>query len=183
MLFRSVVATLLSSSSTSTVTIANAEPAVLVPGHASAYTSNATMISRLPPDKILGLTIALRPKSDQALANALALAQNRAPNRLTVDELGSAVGQSSVNLATITSFFRAAGMTVGPLAADQLSFRVTGTVANLEKALSVTFGNYVDRAGNQFFSTDGEPGLPTDVAPLVQVIYGLDNFPDRKSVV
>ena len=172
-----VVTTLVSSSSTSIATTASVASTVPVPGHVSAHTAKATMVSRLPADRVLGLTIALRPRSDHALADAVALSKSEAAKRLTVAELGASIGQPAVNITTITSYFRNGGLTVEPLAPDQLSFRVTGTVSDIQKALSVTLENYQDEAGRQFYSTDGDPTLPGDVASGVQAIYGLDNFP------
>jgi subtilase family serine protease len=90
---------------------------------------------------------------------------------------GLAVGQPQTNVDAIAEYFRENGLTVLPLAAYRLSFKVTGSVARIQTALAVSFGTYRDRAGHRYYSTSGDPYLPADLATLVQAIYGLDNYP------
>ncbi|HLZ07663.1 MAG TPA: S53 family peptidase, partial [Chloroflexota bacterium] len=172
-----IAAALISTQSTSTVSTASSAPTVTVPGHVPAFTSRATRLSRLPADQQLSLTVALRPRSTTALTDAVALSQSRAPRRLTVDELGAAIGQSAMNIDALTSYFRAQGLSVEPVVPDRLSFRVSGRVSRLEPLFAIELANYEDSAGHLFFSTDRDPSLPADLASSVQAIYGLDDYP------
>ena len=119
------------------------ERVVSLSGHVLSSLPAFTYLGKLPSDREIRLTVALRPSSDGALAAAAARARSIGGNhaRLTPDEVARVAGQSNQNIAAVTQFFASHGLTVGPVAADQLSFPVQGSVSQVEGALGVSLGD------------------------------------------
>ena len=131
-------------------------------------------MSDLPGAQPLSLTIALLGGNAQRPGRRREAVSAR--RRPTVEDLGRAVGQPQARIDALAGYFRERGLAVGPLAADRLSFKVSGAAALIAGALSVSFGTYRDRAGRTYFSASSAPMLPVDLATAVQAIFGLDNY-------
>lgn len=139
-------------------------------------------MSRLAPvaaGRSLTLTVALRPGSLTGLQSAVDRARSARQGSgsfLSPSAVGQAYGQSSATIGALTGYFASYGLTVAAPEPDHLSFQVTGTVAQIERALSISLNNYQDRQGRQFYATSTEPRLPANLTSAVQAIFGLDNY-------
>lgn len=153
---------------------------VTLPGHVLKRLSQATRLGSLPPGQALTLTIALRPRAAAAL-NAAATHAGQPPGGrgrwLSPRAVGQAYGQSTSNIDALAAYFKGYGLSVSPPAADQLSFQVHGTVAQIEQALAVSLDDYRDPHGKRFYATPRNPRLPGNLAPSVQAILGLNDYP------
>ncbi len=149
-------------------------------GHVLAHLAAATRTGAPAPDQSLTLTIALRPAAPEALAAAVARAQRGGLSStppLTAAQFGATYGQPSAVLDDLAQYFARFGLQPRPPAPDHLSFQVTGTVAQVERALAVSLATYDDGSGHSFVATSRDPQLPANLASAVQAIFGLDTYP------
>ena len=138
-----------------------------------------TRLASVAAGRSLTLTVALRPGSLTGLQSAVDRARSarQGPGSfLSPQAVGQAYGQSPAAIGALASYFASYGLTVASPEPDHLSFQVTGTAAQIERALSISLDNYQDRHGRQFYATSTEPRLPANLASAVQAIFGLDNY-------
>lgn len=166
---------LLSLAPASAVVAAPASGSAVLSGHVLRNLSAMTRVAAVSPDQPLALTIVLRPRSASALQDA-ATARLSTASRLTPQQIGSLYAPSSATIDTLANYFTGFGLTASPPPADHLSFQVQGTVAQIEKALGVSLNTYRDSQGNTFYATSNDPSLPTDLAPSVEAILGLNDY-------
>lgn len=158
------------------VTAAGSPPTAL-PGHVLRILPATTEVSSVAPSQSLTLTVALRPGSPSGLRAAGERARSARPGAfLSPQAVGQAYGPPSSTIGALASYFAGYGLTVASPRPDHLSFQVTGTAAQIERALSVSLGNYQDRHGRRFYATSSDPRLPPNLASAVQAIFGLDNY-------
>jgi len=94
---------------------------------------------------------------------------------LTVEEFTDRFGPSQADYDALTNFVQTHGLTVVGTSVNRMNLDVSGSVANIEKALHVTMGVYQHPTENRtFFSPDREP-TPDLSIPLWH-ISGLDNY-------
>jgi len=75
----------------------------------------------------------------------------------------------------MVNFAKASGFDIFSGSRDERDLRVTGTVANIEKAFHVTLGVYQDPNENRtFFSPDREPSV--DLPFPLWHVSGLDSY-------
>jgi kumamolisin len=147
-------------------------------GHVLPILNRATRLDSVPPNQRVDLTIALRPAS---LDDLHAAAENpRGPNSavgLAPDAFGQRFGQPQANIDEVVSYFRGYGLTLTEQKPDRLSVHLAGTAQQVGAALSVSLDNYQDSSGRLFFAANQDPSVPTSIAPYIQAIFGLDNYP------
>lgn len=168
---------LLSLGDTSTPASADPGSPVRLSGHVLTRLAAMRQVGALPPTQTLTLTIALRPAAPNALHQAAMAANRPGMARLAPIQVAQLYGRPRADLAALDAYFTSFGFSPAPPAADGLSFQVSGTVAQAERALDVSLGTYVDAQGHRFYATNTDPALPASLAPMVQAILGLDNYP------
>jgi kumamolisin len=152
----------------------------VLPGHVLKALAASHDLGLLAADQPITLTIALKPGSVQALQDAarqasLAARSGRPP--LAPADVGRLAGASAATIQSLSAYFAGFGLRASPPPADHLSFQVSGTVAQVQASLGVQLHRYQDAQGHAFFATDRDPQLPAALAPAVQAIFGLDNYP------
>ncbi len=151
-----------------------------LPGHVLRALATSGDLGALRPDQSLTLTVALKPRSEQAFRTAAGqatLAARSGQPSLSAADVGRLYGQSDATIQNLSGYFAGFGLQVLPLPPDRLSFRVSGTVAQVQASLGVQLHRYQDPQGHAFFATDRDPQLPSAFAGTVQAIFGLDNYP------
>jgi kumamolisin len=130
------------------------------------------------PTQTASLTIALRPRSPDALSAAFAQ-QHAAPLAapLTPDDVATLVGPPQATVDAVAAFFQANGFTFQSVERDHLSLKVTGTLGQVQQTLGVQLGLYRDRAGHTFRAPATDPQVPASLASSIQAIFGLDTYP------
>ena len=94
---------------------------------------------------------------------------------LTVEQFTEKFGPSREDYETVKSFARANGLQVRATSRNRMILQVSGSVANIEKALNVTMGVYQHPTENRtFFAPDREP--TPDLGVQLWHISGLDNY-------
>jgi kumamolisin len=94
---------------------------------------------------------------------------------LTVEEFTARFGPTQEDYDSVIRFAEANGFTVVGTSRNRMNLDVTGSVANVEKALHLAMGVYQHPTENRtFFAPDREPAL--DLALQLWHISGLDNY-------
>jgi subtilase family serine protease len=138
----------------------------------------AQFVGRLPATQTLRFDISLPLRDRAGLQSFNQEVQDPASPSyhqfLTPQEFTARFGPTQENWEALVAFAKASGFQVisGDLKGRDL--RLTGTVANIEKAFHVTIGNYQDLTDNHtFFAIDREPTV--DLPFQLWHITGLDN--------
>ncbi len=148
-------------------------------GSAARLPLGARFGQALPASRRLRLTIALRPR-DPAALSAFATAVSTPGSRqyghyLTVSRFARRFGATSSQLAAVAASMRAGGLRVGAPTANHLTIPVSGTVAQVQRAFSVTEAQVRLPGGRVAFANDRAPQLAAGIAPSIQAILGLDD--------
>ncbi|MGA2019710.1 MAG: S53 family serine peptidase [Candidatus Sulfotelmatobacter sp.] len=94
---------------------------------------------------------------------------------LTVGEFTARFGPSQEDYDALIQFAKSNGLTVVKTSRNRMNLDVTGTVANIEKALHVTMGVYQHPTETRtFFAPDREP--TTDTGIQLFAVGGLDTY-------
>jgi hypothetical protein len=134
----------------------------------------------LPAARRLRLTIALEPRDPAALrALATAISTPGAPRYgryLTVRQFAQRFGATTSQLAAVSAAMRAGGLQAAAPTANHLTIPVSGTVAEVQRAFSVTEARVRLPGGRVAFANDRAPRLAGRIAGSVQAILGLDDL-------
>ena len=92
---------------------------------------------------------------------------------LTPDQFESRFSPTPAQVASVAGWLRGQGLRIDPTPTNRLFVTATGTVAQVEAALSVSENSYrVD--GRSVIAPGGDPMIPSGLAGDVQTITGLD---------
>jgi subtilase family serine protease len=138
----------------------------------------AQLIGRLPATQTLRFDIVLPLRDRAGLQNFLLELQDpTSPSYhqfLTPQEFTVRFGPSQEDWDAVVAFAKASGFEIINGTREERDLRLTGTVANIEKAFHVTLGNYKDLTEDRtFFAIDREPTV--DLPFQLWHITGLDN--------
>jgi subtilase family serine protease len=157
-----------------------AQPQQLLTRHVrdAVATGQAQFVGQLPSSQILRFDISLPLRDRAGLQNFVQQVQDPAnPSYhqfLTPQEVTARFGPSQEDWNSLVAFAKANGFTIVDGSRDERDLRLTGTVANIEKALHVTMGLYKDpNEDRTFFAIDREPTV--DLPFQLWHISGLDN--------
>jgi subtilase family serine protease len=160
-------------------TTAAASSSRVAVGSAARLPVGARFGHALPVSRRLRLTIALQPRDAGALtAFATAVSTPGTPRYghiLTVAQFAQRFGATSSQLAAVATAMRAGGLHVGAPTANHLTIPVSGTVAEVQRAFSVTEAQVRLPGGRVAFANDRAPRLAAGIARSVQGVLGLDD--------
>jgi kumamolisin len=147
---------------------------IALPGSEKAAMPNATVVGPTAPSEIVEVSIVLKQR------RALNLADLQGKH-LSHDEFASAYGAEPEQLERVRAFARENNLEVVERddEAARRTITVHGTVADLEKAFSVTLDTYAHTDG-QYRGRTGAIHIPSELADIVQAVLGLDNRPQAK---
>src|SRR5580658_9073575 len=157
-----------------------AQPQSLLTRHVREEVANgqAQLVGQLPATQTLRFDVVLPLRDRAGLENFLQEVQSpTSPSYhkfLTPQEFTARFGPTQENWDALVAFAKASGFQIisGDLQGRDL--RLTGTVANIEKAFHVTLGTYQDLTEDRtFFAVDREP--TADLPFQLWHITGLDN--------
>jgi subtilase family serine protease len=130
-----------------------------------------------PPSRRLTmhLTMALRTRTelDRTIAEQQDPSSPEYHRWLTSDEFNTRFGPTEADIAKVTRWLKRKGFTVQSADVDSRRVTFTGTVASAEKAFGVKIAA---TANGALFANTGDPVVPTDLAPMIESIRGLDNL-------
>ena len=186
---RSVTAGLLSvAAATAFLATAGAAQAVPPPapvGAAGIVPSGSARIGALPASTTMQIEVALAPRDPAALSQyASQVSMPGSPlyhQYIARGQFASMFGPTSATVNSVYAALRARGLNPGAISADHLSIPVTATAGQIESAFGVAIDSYRLAGGSRGFANTNSPKLPSDVAPQVQAIIGLDNLTRMRS--
>jgi len=148
-------------------------------GHVPPVLKSLTSDGRLPATNRLSLTIGLPLRDGAALSNLLKQIYDPAsPNYrhyLTPAQFAEKFGPTEQDYQTLIAFAKANHLEVSALHPNRLLLDVSGSVAEVEKAMHVTLETYRHPTEKRsFYAPAGEPSL--DLSLPVLHISGLDNY-------
>jgi subtilase family serine protease len=152
----------------------------VLPGHVLSALTTSQDLGLFSSIQPITLTVALKPADAAGLhlaASQASLTARAGQPPLTAADVGHRYGQSGATIQSLQAYFASFGLRSQPPPPDHLSFRVSGTVAQVQASLGVQLHRYQDSQGHAFFANDRDPQLPSTLAPSVQAIFGLDNYP------
>jgi kumamolisin len=138
----------------------------------------AQWIGQLPATQTLRFDIVLPLRDRAGLQNFLQEVEDPTSpfyhQFLTPQEFTVRFGPSQQDWDAVVAFAKASGFEIINGTREERDLRLTGTVANIEKAFHVTLGNYQDLTEDRtFFAVDREPTV--DLPFQLWHITGLDN--------
>ena len=157
-----------------------AQPQSLLTHHVREEVVNgrAQIIGQLPATETLRFDIVLPLRDRAGLQNFVKEVQDPTSSSyhqfLTPQEFTGRFGPSQENWDALVAFAKASGFEIISGNLEGRDLRLTGTVANIEKAFHVTLGLYKDPTEDRtFFAPDREPTV--DLPFQLWHITGLDN--------
>ncbi len=143
---------------------------------------SATDLGQAPPDEVLSdVTLHFsRTPAQQAAITAL-LADQQNPNSaryhkwLTPAQFKQQFGLSQADVAQVSSWLTAQGLTVTNTALTNTSISVSGSVRQLQSAFGVSL-HTMRVAGEQHIANINDPVLPQAIAAVTTGISGLSDF-------
>jgi subtilase family serine protease len=156
----------------------------LLTRHVREVTKNgqAQLVGHLPATQSMRLVLVLplRNRAELTAPNGfLAALYNPSSGSfhhfLTVDQFTERFGPTQSDYSAVLAWAKANGFTVVGTSRNRVNIDVTGSVANIERALHVTMGVYQHPSENRtFYAPDREP--TPDLAVQLWHITGLDNY-------
>lgn len=145
-----------------------------LPGSERVVAPGATLVGHTDPNQLIQVSVVLKQRRQLKLSEL----QGRI---LSHDDFASAYGAEPEQVARVHTFAEENQLQVVPSKDEIRRHTVTlvGTTANMEKAFSVTLNDYHHPKGN-YRGRTGTVSLPTDLADVVQGVFGLDNRPQAK---
>jgi subtilase family serine protease len=157
-----------------------AQPQPLLTRHVrdAVVNGQAQLVGKLPATQTLRFDIVLPLRDRAGLQNFVQEVQDpTSPSYhqfLTPQEVTARFGPSQEDWDALVAFAKASGFEIINGTREERDLRLTGTVANIQKAFHVTLGNYHDLTEDRtFFAVDREPTV--DLPFQLWHITGLDN--------
>jgi subtilase family serine protease len=157
-----------------------AQPQQLLTRHVrdAVVSGQAQLVGRLPATETVRFDMVLPLRDRAGLQNFLQEVQDPASSSyhkfLTPQEFTARFGPSREDWDALVAFAKASGFEIISGTREARDLRLTGTVANIEKAFHVTMGTYRDLTEDRtFFAVDREPTV--DLPFQLWHITGLDN--------
>ncbi|MGW1679627.1 S53 family peptidase [Saccharopolyspora sp. NPDC002376] len=141
----------------------------LLEGSERKVPEGARRVRDAHPDSPVDVTVVLRRREEASTSERI---KDRA-------EFTSRRGADPQDVARIEEFAHAHGLAVTSVNQAARSIGLSGTVAQMNAAFDVDLGHY-QSAGETFRGREGRIGLPTDIAPAVRAVLGLDNRQQAK---
>ncbi len=159
-----------------------------ISGNVSPRIRNAADLGLVDDSKLLNsvtLRFSLTDSQNSALTQLLNDQQNPASARyhqwLTPEAYAAQFGLSDADLAKVSAYLTAQGLTVTSTARGHSFITVSGTAGQVGRALGVTL-HKISVDGEQHFANAAEPQLPAALAAVTRSITGLNDFRVRPHV-
>ena len=156
------------------------EGRIAVPG-TEPPVPGADVIGEVEPGTELEVTVVVRPRQSlEGLEARLSQAAPGAPPALSREEFAATYGADPVDLARVEAFARARGLEVVELSQARRGISLRGTAEAFGEAFGVKIRRYRDASGRTFRAPDGPIYVPTELAGVVQGVFGFDDRPAER---
>ena len=150
-----------------------------IPGSERQPMAGATAVGDVHPDERIEVTVRLRPKSPLTALAARGVHDATPPARrryLTRDEFAASHGADAKDLAAVEAFAKAHGLVVVDASAARRSVVLGGNATSLGAAFGVELKRY-EHPGGSYRGRTGSITVPSDLAEVVEGVFGLDDRP------
>jgi kumamolisin len=160
------------------------QPLVAMLHNVNPAVRHSTRMGDMPADDRMSLAVSLKLHDEADLRQFLAQVSDPKSalyhHYLTPAEFTARYGPSQADVAKVTDFLTAQGLSVKDVSANRQVVDVTGPVSQVDNAFATHMGEY-QQNGREFYANDAAPTMPADVAGVVAGISGLDNHAVRHS--
>jgi kumamolisin len=132
-----------------------------------------TRVGDQPGDELIEISVILKPKARAVMPHSLGATTTRA-------EFAAAYGAGAAAIDKVRQFAKEYDLIVIEESVPRRTVRLEGTATNIMRAFEVKLDRYEDQ-GQQYRLCAGSIKLPTDLAPSVEAVLGLDNRPQAKT--
>ncbi len=144
---------------------------VTVPG--SERQALGTRVGDQPADETIEVSVILKPKTR-------GVAPEKGGATVSREEFASKYGADSAAIDKVKEFAKENHLTVGEVSAERRTVKLEGTAANMMQAFGAKLERY-QHEGHQYRARTGTIQIPSDLAPMVEAVLGLDNRPQAKT--
>jgi kumamolisin len=131
-----------------------------------------TRVGDQPDTETIEVSVILKPKKR-------ATAPHQGGAVVSREAFAAANGADSVAVDKVKQFAKDNHLTVNEVSVGRRTVRLEGTAANMRKAFEVKLDRY-EHEGHQYRARTGVIKLPSDLAPSVEAVLGLDDRPQAK---
>jgi len=154
-------------------------------GHVNRRVRSATPAGAADGDLAMErmmLLLGSSPAQQESLEELLAAQQDPASSSyrrwLTPQEFGEQFGPAPQDVETVTAWLRGHGFRVNGVTQGRRFIEFSGTAAQVAEAFHTQINSYVAE-GKQYWANATNPYIPAALAPVVNGIASLHNFPRR----
>ncbi|GAC1313018.1 MAG: S53 family peptidase [Chloroflexota bacterium] len=156
---------------------------VALPGSDKKPLPDAQRVGALHPDERIEVTVRVRARSSADLSqriSALARGGAASDSHLTREQFAQQFGADPQDIGAVEDFARANGLAVVQSSTAQRSVVLAGTAKTMTAAFGVQLSLYDHPVGGAFRGRQGPIYVPSDIEPIIEGIFGLDNRPAAK---
>jgi kumamolisin len=157
-----------------------AESRVAIPGSDKRPAADAQRVGDVHPDERVEVTIQLTSKAADGLnaeVQKLAAQAPHAREHLSREAFAERFGADPAHIAQVEAFARANDLGVVHASAARRSVIVSGTARQISSAFGVQLAAYEHPGGGSFRGRQGPIYVPSDLANVVQGVFGIDDRP------
>jgi kumamolisin len=96
---------------------------------------------------------------------------------ITREEFAKKYGSRSGDVRIVHEFAHRSGLTIVKTEPEKRTIELSGSIGQIQKIFGVSLSNYQDKKGVKFRARKGDIKIPSELAPIVQGIFGLDTRP------
>jgi kumamolisin len=162
--------------------MATKEKRVKIQGSEKVAFSGAKVVGPVPDDERFEVTIRLKSKNPFDAPSASSLFEDTLPQNRTYisrDEFNTTYGADPQDIAKIETFARENGLVVVETSPERRSVVVSGTAGALSAAFGTKLQHYEHPDGT-YRGRTGALSVPSDVAGIIEGVFGLDDRPQAK---
>ena len=154
---------------------------IAIPARTAASLPTATDVGALPSSQRLSLTLTLAPTADRAaaldqfLTDVVTRSSSSYHQWVTPAQFAANFGATADQLATVSAWAQANGLTVDAVSTSGARLTVSGFTPQVEAAFAVTLRSYQVNGG-LYYAPQAKPSLPSG-AGAIAAVDGLDNLP------
>jgi kumamolisin len=162
---------------------ANTPDRVPLPGSERHRRSGARETGAPDPNEQIRVSVRLRPRTPfdtLKSSNALGATLPKDRQYLTREEYAARYGAGPADVAKVEAFAHQHNLTVVEVSLPRRTVVLSGTIANMSAAFGVTLSSY-EHSGGNFRGRTGPIMMPSDLAGVVEGVFGLDNRPQARA--
>ena len=154
-------------------------PALGAPrGGAPRFTKRATELGTTSSSRMVPITVWLQIHGAAALDQTVQARHDRTSSGFQQWDSDAAIdaahAPTAAEVATVSTYLTASGLTVTGVGAHNLFVTARGTAAQVQSALKVELRDF-SLGNRRYFANTAAPSLPSHVQPLVAFVGGLTN--------